>query len=199
MRKGISLVALVITIIVLIILTAAVMLTGGNVPDKAGIAVFGNDLGNVQDAVTLKLADNINKMYPQTNTATLTNRYHEILKGTEALKPITVDSTGTKFEENTVSNGVATPADFPVSLTLTVDSGTPINLYQLDVNKLNITKTAENYYIDVTGKVYYAEPVKEGNTITGYTGKNINGKLYVRTDISTEDNHTFSLAVPSNS
>ncbi len=53
MRKGISLVALVITIIVLIILAAAVMLTGADTPDTAKVAVFSNDAGNIQDAVTL--------------------------------------------------------------------------------------------------------------------------------------------------
>lgn len=53
MRKGISLVALVITIIVLIILAAAVMLTGANTPGTAKVAVFLNDAGNIQDAVTI--------------------------------------------------------------------------------------------------------------------------------------------------
>jgi type II secretory pathway pseudopilin PulG len=52
-KKGISLVALVITIIVLIILTAAVVITGINVPANAEEAVANYNLTVVQDAVTI--------------------------------------------------------------------------------------------------------------------------------------------------
>ena len=52
-KKGISLVALVITIIVLIVLTAAVVITGVNVPSNADYAVKMYNKTVVQDAVTL--------------------------------------------------------------------------------------------------------------------------------------------------
>ncbi len=58
MRKGISLVALIITIIVLIILTAAVIMTGGDSPAQAKQAVFFNDVTTVQEAVTLARLNN---------------------------------------------------------------------------------------------------------------------------------------------
>ncbi len=52
-KKGISLVALVITIIVLIILTAAVIITGVNAPQNAQSAVANYNDQVVQDAVTI--------------------------------------------------------------------------------------------------------------------------------------------------
>ena len=58
-RKGISLVALVITIIVLVVLTGAVVITGVNVPQQGQLAVFKNNISNVQDAVTLKMLNNM--------------------------------------------------------------------------------------------------------------------------------------------
>ena len=61
MKKGISLVALIITIIVLIILTAAVVMTGVNAPQNAQLAVFYNNVANVQEAITLKIMDNMSK------------------------------------------------------------------------------------------------------------------------------------------
>ncbi len=59
MKKGISLVALIITIIVLIILTAAVVITGANTPENAQLAVWKNDVSAVQDAVTLCMLNNM--------------------------------------------------------------------------------------------------------------------------------------------
>ncbi|MDD4066563.1 MAG: hypothetical protein PHH22_01135 [Clostridia bacterium] len=50
MKKGISLVALIITIIVLIILTAAVVITGVNAPKNEQLAVFLNNISTVQEA-----------------------------------------------------------------------------------------------------------------------------------------------------
>ena len=59
MKKGISLVALIITIIVLIILTAAVVITGANTPENAQLAVWKNDVSAVQDAVILCMLNNM--------------------------------------------------------------------------------------------------------------------------------------------
>src|SRR5574344_1608902 len=61
MRKGISLVALIITIIVLIILTAAVIITGVNTPQNAQLAVFLNNITTVQEAVNMKMLNNMAK------------------------------------------------------------------------------------------------------------------------------------------
>ena len=58
-RKGISLVALVITIIVLVVLTGAVVITGVNVPQQGQLAVFKSNVSSIQDAVTLKMLNNM--------------------------------------------------------------------------------------------------------------------------------------------
>ena len=57
-KRGISLVALIITIIVMVILTSAVVMVGMNVPAGASLAVFKASVGNVQEAVTMKLLNN---------------------------------------------------------------------------------------------------------------------------------------------
>jgi hypothetical protein len=70
-KRGISLVALVITIIVLIILTAAVVITGINVPTNAEEAVTAYNVTVVQDAVTIyamnKMFDSISAFAPGTS------------------------------------------------------------------------------------------------------------------------------------
>ena len=58
-KKGISLVALIITIIVLIVLTAAVVITGVNVPSNADYAVKMYNKTVVQDAVTTYIMNTI--------------------------------------------------------------------------------------------------------------------------------------------
>ena len=58
MKKGISLVALIVTIIVLIILTLAVIWTSGDTPEQAKLAIFYNDVTVIQEAVTTKSLTN---------------------------------------------------------------------------------------------------------------------------------------------
>ena len=60
-RRGISIVALIITTIVMVILTAAVLMVGVNVPNSASVAVFKASVGNVQDAVSIKMVNNMLK------------------------------------------------------------------------------------------------------------------------------------------
>jgi type II secretory pathway pseudopilin PulG len=75
-KKGISLVALVITIIVLIILTAAVVITGINVPSNAEEAVANYNLTVVQDAVTIyamnQMFNSVSAFAPSTAVQTST-------------------------------------------------------------------------------------------------------------------------------
>ena len=67
-KQGISLVALVITIIVLVILTAAVVITGINVPSEAKQAVELSDKATVQDAVTIYV---MNEMIKSAESGTI--------------------------------------------------------------------------------------------------------------------------------
>ena len=79
-KKGISLVALVITIIVLIILTGAVVITGVNVPQGGQQAVTDYNFGMVQDAVTLFIMNEISKA----PTSTVADAMNKIATFTEA-------------------------------------------------------------------------------------------------------------------
>ena len=58
-KSGISLVALVITIIVLVILTGTVIMNGVNVPKQGQLAVFKNNVTIIQEAVTMKMLNNM--------------------------------------------------------------------------------------------------------------------------------------------
>ena len=57
-RKGISLVALVITIVVMMILAGTVIMTGINAPSEAHLAVLDNNIQTVQEVVNLKMSSN---------------------------------------------------------------------------------------------------------------------------------------------
>ena len=119
-KKGISLVALVITIIVLIILTAAVIITGVNAPQNAQSAVTAYNLQVVQDAVTIYvmnyIADNATTSTVPTVATALATVYNTGTKvwtsdaatklgvSADALKACVVDATGK------VSTGASTIA-----------------------------------------------------------------------------------------
>ena len=114
-KKGISLVALVITIIVLIILTAAVVITGINVPTNAEKAVRDYNLTVVQDAVTLYVMNNMFASIEAFNPSTSTN--------TSSIATIL---------GNIYKNGSWDGADEALDITLSDDE---LNkLYELDVN-----------------------------------------------------------------
>ena len=51
MKKGISLISLIITIIVIIILAAIVIFTGLNTPDRANLAKFTQNISDFRTAV----------------------------------------------------------------------------------------------------------------------------------------------------
>lgn len=96
MRKGISLVALIITIIVLIILTAAVIMTGGDSPAQAKQAVFFNDVTTVQEAVTLARLNN----YVAANTGdTTVTEWTGILDASASAVEVNGISTCQRFAE----------------------------------------------------------------------------------------------------
>lgn len=171
MRKGISLVALVITIIVLIILTAAVFLTGADVPANAELSVFLNDVGNVQDAVVLQIAENLaNKYDPDIDDATRNGmtKFDVIIE--EPLKGIlsSVDEEKTDAQVGTIQiddDGTA----FPVYAIEATPEDLGLSISQTDLAK---------YVIDEQGTVYYWN---DG------AGKYIDGKTYYKTAVLVED------------
>ena len=138
MKKGISLVALIITIIVLLILTAAVVITGVNTPENAQLAVFMNNISTIQEAVTLKMMNNQSK-YVIEDVNLENYKWVGIIEGyTEEMAEISAPD----FEGATkVINGVNL-------LALSEDLA---NSLSIDINKLGVTG---EYYVDENALVY---------------------------------------------
>ena len=129
-KKGISLVALVITIIVLIILTAAVVITGINVPANAEKAVKDYNLTVVQDAVTLYVMN-------------------EMFKSIESFVPTTTGNTKTvsSILEDVIYTTNATDADKFAGSWSGAQAALDITLSDTELNSLFKLDTS-------TGKVY---------------------------------------------
>ena len=109
MKKGISLIVLIITIIIIMILAGAVILTMSDTDmiAKSQEAIIQNDKANVQDAVTLHIASNSIYEYGVTSTGSV------VLKD-DASKVEVVTAFGvTKISEGpkTTVSGVTMLAD----------------------------------------------------------------------------------------
>ena len=133
MRKGISLVALVITIIVLIILTAAVFLTGGNVPKNAELSVFLSDVGNVQDAVTLKIANNLAEKYSKADGEDKDNYSKFTGIVTENSTVVVANDATAKGEAGTINGVKVWKIDNTADLGLSIPAG-ELGKYAIDAN-----------------------------------------------------------------
>ena len=138
-RKGISLVALVITIIVLVVLTGAVVITGVNVPQQGQLAVFKNNVSNVQDAVTLKM---------------LNNMAGKISSNNDNVKWIGVASG---YTEESIGNPPAFAAKINGVDVVALDTSLK-NEMQIDDQEF------AKYYVDAKGTVYHTGFTYEGVT-----------------------------------
>ena len=144
MKKGISLVALIITIIVLIILTAAVIWSSGDTPEQTKLAVFYNDITVVQEAVTTKMLTNyVDDAISSLGEASSVNKWKNILSS----------DTITGKAVNTAS-GVATLYQFKAG------AGTVLGVGLKDA------EMAEYSVDPATGTVYYTRGIyaKLGNS-----------------------------------
>ena len=131
MKKGISLVALIITIIVLIILTAAVVITGINTPQNAQLAVFKNNVSTVQEAVILKMLNN-------STDAAVNEQNAETYKWVGVVQGYTYDPTIVPTFSVAI-NGINT-----AKLSDVIKEN--INISEADFDK---------YYVDSNGVIYY--------------------------------------------
>lgn len=149
MKKGISLVALIITIIVLIILTAAVIWSSGDTPEQTKLAVFYNDVTVIQEAVTTKSLTNYVDLAVEPDGANAeAAKWNEILAGGDPI-------TGTKL--NTIlGNGVELHQ---------FASGAAA---KLGLNSIGDEELAEYVVDSKSGTVYYTNGilVKLNNTDT---------------------------------
>lgn len=147
-RQGISLIALIITIIVLVILTGAVIINAINVPSNANLTVFKENVGTVQDAATIKMLNNLVDNAQQ---------FNQNAKWIGVADGYTIDD-------------IATPPTFDTQI-----SG--INVVALDANlKENLGITDEEfrkYYISENGTVFHEGYLYNGVTYYNATTSEI--------------------------
>ena len=149
MRKGISLVALIITIIVLIILTAAVIITGVNTPQNAQLAVFLNNITTVQEAVNMKMLNNMAK-YATTEGDLEKYKWVGVIAG---------------YTETNAENNDAIPESV-----LQIAGQDVLSIDESLKNELSINEDElAKYFVTLTGQVYYEG--FEYNGITYYNAK----------------------------
>ncbi|MDD4067033.1 MAG: hypothetical protein PHH22_03570 [Clostridia bacterium] len=135
MKKGISLVALIITIIVLIILTAAVVITGINTPQNAQLAVFLNNITTVQEAVNMKMLNNMAK-YATTEGDLEKYKWVGVIAG---------------YTEEDVINNVSLPESV-----LQIAGQDVLSIDESLKNELSINEDElAKYFVTLTGQVYY--------------------------------------------
>ncbi|MDD4067032.1 MAG: hypothetical protein PHH22_03565, partial [Clostridia bacterium] len=135
MKKGISLVALIITIIVLIILTAAVVITGINTPQNAQLAVFLNNITTVQEAVNLKMLNNMAK-YATSDLDLEKCKWVGVIQG---------------YTEENAENNDALPESTQQIAGQDVLSIDESLKNELSINAEELVK----YFVTLTGQVYY--------------------------------------------
>ena len=135
MKKGISLVALIITIIVLIILTAAVVITGVNTPQNAQLAVFLNNITTVQEAIDLKMLNNMAK-YATTEGDLEKYKWVGVIAG---------------YTETNAENNDALPESV-----LQIAGQDVLSIDESLKNELSINaEELAKYFVTLTGQVYY--------------------------------------------
>lgn len=142
-KRGITMIALVITITVSLILTAAVVMTGSKVPETAELATFMNDISILQENISTKL---------------MTNKYKDpndpYAENNKWIGIISEDS----FDENGVPI-----FDIPLSLGEETVNVALLSTALLDSVSMTEAQLAQ-YYVDAQGNVYH-----QGKTINGVT------------------------------
>ena len=100
MKKGISLIVLVITIIVMIIIAGAIIisLNSSNIIKRADDAVKASDVANLRSALTLEYAEVLNSKYNDGQTVDAAARYQAVLDKAEFAK---LKAAGYKVEAAT--------------------------------------------------------------------------------------------------
>ena len=145
MKKGISLITLIITIIVLIILTSVAVLTGFEIMPEAQLAVFYNNISTVQDAVILKM--NTNLTHYVSNSGAELDKYKWV-------------GIVNQYTENSAEEGIMP------SFNDAVIQG--INVAKIDFivkNNMSISdEEFDKYYVDSNGIVYYDGFLYDGIT-----------------------------------
>ncbi|MBR6688526.1 MAG: hypothetical protein IKL68_00725 [Clostridia bacterium] len=127
MKKGISLIVLVITIIVMIIIAGAIIisLNSTSVIEKANDAVTKTDVGTLNDKLTLAYVD-VKATYPTTSKFDTTTKY--TINGAE--------HTGIVAYYNTALTGVTIPTGYSLEV-LENGSAQIVETAKLNADRLN--------------------------------------------------------------
>lgn len=127
MKKGISLIVLVITIIVMIIIAGAIIisLNSTNVINRANEAVTKSDVSTLNDKLVLAYAD-LRGAYPTVSKFDTTTSYEVLGK----------NYTGVVAYYNAVLNGITLPSDYSLEV-LESGSANIVETTKLDANRLN--------------------------------------------------------------
>ena len=142
-KKGISLVALIITIIVLVILTGAVVMNAINVPSNTQKAVFYTNVATMQEAAAMQMMDNRLKYAGERSNL---YKWIDVVEG---------------YTENDAKQGIE-PV-FEVDEDGKYNGEAVAALSNVVINRTNSEEVGK-YYVDRNGTVYH-----EGIVINGQT------------------------------
>ena len=147
MKRGISLVALIITIIVLVILTGTVIMNAINIPSNANLTVFKTNVGSIQDAVTIKMLNNLTE-----NAA----NYNENAKWIGVVEGYTIDDIASAPVFDKQINGVNVAA-------LDVSLKDSLSITDEEFVKYYVSENGTIYHegFDNDGDIYYNQDSKE--------------------------------------
>jgi type II secretory pathway pseudopilin PulG len=157
-QNGISLIALIITIIIIIVLAVLIIGSAVTTPEKASIAKFTNDITEIQQAVSTKVADN--QMQYVTNPDSV-----DLNKGFTRIEVVGAPNDFKGFPLETGEEG--TIQGYLVNLdTINMERSTLGQGYK----EASIVEfgTTDAFVYDANGQVYYAKGYNEG-TITSYS------------------------------
>ena len=136
MKKGISLVALIITIIVLIILTSVVVLNTQGPLEEATYAKFANDVSVIQESITMNLLDN--------EARYAINEKSKLLRWVGIIDGYTEEMANQGIEPNFAKSTVVIQGNRVLKISSEMKKN--INLSEVEF---------DNYYLDSKGKVYH--------------------------------------------
>ena len=136
MKKGISLVALIITIIVLIILTSVVVFNMDGPLEEATYAKFANDVSVIQESITMNLLDN--------EARYAINEKSKLLRWVGIIDGYTEEMANQGIEPNFAKSTVVIQGNRVLKISSEMKKN--INLSEVEF---------DNYYVDAKGKVYH--------------------------------------------
>jgi len=130
-KKGITLVTLVITMVVMAIFVSSIVFVGVGAIEEAQFAEFNSRIAKVEEAVNLSVSANLLK-YEENDLAFY--QWVGVIEG---------------YTESDAQNDITLQVAKEIN-------GVSVYRVETDIlNKLKITENQNNYYIDIDGTAYY--------------------------------------------